>query len=131
MSLLIKAGKVAGSIVIKDAKVAHYVAKYHTDELVKKILSVYGDLLKNDDEKKEEIKQYAAAVALRNFKKSSLKSIKVAATGHTFDLVEKIKKLHDNPLMSSDEKKKEISRCCLAIALRNGAADVKNSVLTG
>ena len=43
MGFLIKAGKVAGSIVIKDAKVLN-VAKYHTDDLVKKILSVYGDL---------------------------------------------------------------------------------------
>lgn len=110
----------------KDAKIAYYAAKYHTNELVEKILGKYHDDTLSDDEKKKKIGRYSAAIAIRNIKKTSIKSVPVAKSMHTFEIVDEIEKLYNDASLSDDDKKKKISLYCLSLALRRGVINITN-----
>jgi len=110
---------------IKDAKIAYYAAKYHTADLVNKILSTYHDNSIDDKKKKYKIGRYCAAVAIRNIKKSSPKAIISATKYRTYEVVEKIEKLQSDFSVDPTEKRKKINRYCLAVALRRGAIAFK------
>jgi hypothetical protein len=115
------------SFSVKDAKVLYYAKKYRTDELVQKIFTSYDDNEMEDSPKKEKIGRYSAAVAIRNIKRINIKAVGTAYSKRTFEIVEKIKKAMNDDSLSGEEKRKKISKYCLAIALRRGAINVKKS----
>lgn len=112
---------------VKDVKIIYYAKKYHTDELVRNIFTAYDDNEMEDSKKKEKIGRYSAAVAIRNIKKLNIKSLGTAYSKRTFEIVEKIKKAMNDTSLSSEEKRKKISKYCLAIALRRGAINAKKN----
>lgn len=114
-------------ISTKDANIIRYASKYHTADLVEKIINAYNDNSLEDSEKKEKIGRYGAAVAIRNIKTSSPKAVASALKHRTFKLVEKIIKANNDNSMSTEEKREKINKYCLAIALRRGAIRTKNS----
>ena len=111
---------------VKDLKIAIYAKKYHTNELVQKILTAYNDDEMEESKKKDKIGRYSAAIAIRNIKKFNIKSIGTAYTKRTFEIVDKIKIAANDDSLSNDEKRKKIIKYCLAIALRRGAINVTN-----
>lgn len=113
---------------IKDAKIAYYAKKYHTEALVEKIFKAYNDNDIEDSEKKKKIGRYSAAIAIRNIKKFTPKAAGNAASNRTFELVEKIKNVQNDSSLSYDEKKKKTSKYCLAIAIRRGIINTKELI---
>lgn len=106
---------------VKDAKIVYYAKKYHTNELIQKIMTTYNDNEMDDDKKKVKIGRYSTAVAIRNIKKFNIKAVGPAYSKRTFEIVEEIKNTMNDDSFSKEEKRKKISKYCLAIALRRGA----------
>ena len=100
----------------KYKSILEYAMKYHTDELVRMLLTKKGQ--------RKEIVNLSAAIALRNgIRTLNPKTLFRAVFYHTDHLVDKVEEKWNSAELSEQRKRNKISRYCAAISYRNGLHD--------